>query len=417
MKKTYTPITRFLTASVMLFLVSAMVLIGQTPSTFNYQAVLRDTDGNPRTNVNVSIELEIHQTTETGTTVYSEIHNTTTSEFGLVNLEIGSVNPVSFATIDWSAGPYFVEVIVDGTSMGVSELLTVPYALYAVNGVPGPQGPEGPPGPTGAIGPEGPEGPVGPEGPEGPEGPVGPEGPPGVIVANSVGTDHVIDGSLTAADLGTNSVGTDEIATDAVGSDEIATDAVGAAEIATGAVGAAEIAANAVGASELAPNSVFSTDIANGTILNEDINAAAAIAPTKVLGMPGIEYYTTEETVSWVDGASGTFNLASITMNIPTSGFVVVTMSGYVDIYEQGRLVYPGIGLTTTTRDEWAVLGYVNGTSTERFFRSYSVTHVYSVSAGTVTFYANMHSASSWANGLATGYLKNFVGMFFPLQY
>ena len=131
MKKTYTPITRFLTASVMLFLVSAMVLIGQTPSTFNYQAVLRDTDGNPRTNVSVSIELDIHQSTATGSIVYSETHSTSTNGFGLVNLEMGSLNLASFESIDWSAGPYFVEVSVDGTSMGTSQLLTVPYALHA----------------------------------------------------------------------------------------------------------------------------------------------------------------------------------------------------------------------------------------------------------------------------------------------
>ena len=43
-------------------------------------------------------------------------------------------------------------------SMGTSELLTVPYALYAVNGVPGPVGPEGPPGPPGPQGDQGPQG-------------------------------------------------------------------------------------------------------------------------------------------------------------------------------------------------------------------------------------------------------------------
>lgn len=131
MKRNYTPISRLLTASVMLFMVSALTLLGQTPGTFNYQAVLRDAGGDPRAGANVAIELEIHQATSTGTIVYSEMHNTTTNGFGLVNLEIGSVSPGTFATIDWSAGPYFVEVSVDATSMGTSELLTVPYALHA----------------------------------------------------------------------------------------------------------------------------------------------------------------------------------------------------------------------------------------------------------------------------------------------
>lgn len=131
MKRNYTPISRLLTALVMLFMVSALTLLGQAPGTFNYQAVLRDAEGEPRAGTNVAIELEIHQATSTGTVVYSEIHNTTTDAFGLVTLEVGSVSPGSFATIDWAAGPYFVEVSVDGTSMGVSQLLAVPYAMHA----------------------------------------------------------------------------------------------------------------------------------------------------------------------------------------------------------------------------------------------------------------------------------------------
>ena len=44
MKRNYTTISRLLTAVLMLFMVSA-ILIAQTPTTFNYQAVLRNTDG------------------------------------------------------------------------------------------------------------------------------------------------------------------------------------------------------------------------------------------------------------------------------------------------------------------------------------------------------------------------------------
>ncbi len=233
MKRNHNSITRLLTAVLMLFMVSAL-LIAQTPTTFNYQAVLRNTDGTTKSNVNVNIELEIHQSTETGTVVYSETHSTTTSDFGMVNLEIGSVIPATFATIDWAAGPYFVEVSVDGLAMGTSELLTVPYALYAVNGVPGSQGVPGPPGDQGTQGDPGPQGVPGPLGDQGPQGDPGPEGPPGEIAENSVGSSHVIDNSLTAADLATGSVGAQEIEDGSVGAAEIGNNAVGAAEIATG---------------------------------------------------------------------------------------------------------------------------------------------------------------------------------------
>ncbi len=131
MNKIYTTIARLGMVSLLLFLLSALTLLGQTPATFNYQAVLRDASGHIHVSTNVSIQLVIHQGTATGTIVYSEIHNTTTTEFGLVNLAIGSITPASFAAIDWSAGPYFVEVIANGASMGASELLTVPYALMA----------------------------------------------------------------------------------------------------------------------------------------------------------------------------------------------------------------------------------------------------------------------------------------------
>ncbi|MDX9776817.1 MAG: FISUMP domain-containing protein, partial [Petrimonas sp.] len=58
---------------------------------------------------------------------------------GLVSVEIGSGTVVSgtFATIDWSNGPYFIKTETDptgGTSYtitGTSQLLSVPYALHA----------------------------------------------------------------------------------------------------------------------------------------------------------------------------------------------------------------------------------------------------------------------------------------------
>jgi hypothetical protein len=131
MKRNHTHISRYLSAFLMLLLIPALTLMSQTPVVFNYQALLRDTEGTPKVNTSVSLEIEIHQGTITGTVVYSETHNTNTDAFGVVNLALGSVNPGSFETIDWSAGPYFVEVSVDGTSMGTSELLAVPYARHA----------------------------------------------------------------------------------------------------------------------------------------------------------------------------------------------------------------------------------------------------------------------------------------------
>ena len=117
----------------------AITSFGQAPEGFKYQAVLRDAGNTILNNQAVGMQMTIQQGSIGGTTVYTETFAPTTNAYGLVNLEIGSGTVVSgdFTTIDWSAGPYFIETAVDvtgGTSyavMGTSQLMSVPYALHA----------------------------------------------------------------------------------------------------------------------------------------------------------------------------------------------------------------------------------------------------------------------------------------------
>jgi hypothetical protein len=117
----------------------AITSFGQAPEGFKYQAVVRDAGNLILNNQAVGMQMTIQQGSIGGMTVYQETFATTTNAFGLVNLEIGSGTVVSgtFTTIDWSAGPYFIETAVDvtgGTSyvvMGTSQLMSVPYALHA----------------------------------------------------------------------------------------------------------------------------------------------------------------------------------------------------------------------------------------------------------------------------------------------
>jgi hypothetical protein len=74
----------------------------------------------------------------TGTLVYYEKHNTSTNEFGLVNLIIGRGTPLlgDFATINWAGGAKYLEVSIETLPgifdvLGTTELLSVPYAMYA----------------------------------------------------------------------------------------------------------------------------------------------------------------------------------------------------------------------------------------------------------------------------------------------
>ena len=141
---------------------------GQTPEGFKYQAVVRNASNTILTNQAVGLRMTIQQDAIGGTTVYSETFATITSANGLVNVEIGNGTVVSgtFANIDWSAGPYFMETAVDVTGgtnytvMGTSQLMSVPYALYAKTSGNG-QGPAGPQGNQGPAGPQGNQGPTG----------------------------------------------------------------------------------------------------------------------------------------------------------------------------------------------------------------------------------------------------------------
>jgi hypothetical protein len=124
---------------------------------------------------------------------YSEIQNTRTDDYGMVNLVIGTGSPeigYSWDNIPWGADSKSLKVEVDYGSesqtncenfveLSLQELTAVPYAMYAP-GLIGPTGPEGPQGPAGADSSvPGPRGIQGQKGDQGESGPEGPQGAPG----------------------------------------------------------------------------------------------------------------------------------------------------------------------------------------------------------------------------------------------
>lgn len=157
---------RIKTCLVLLFMAS--MVISQVPHAFYYQAIPRNSDGTIK--VNESISLQISIVNSEGTTQYLETHNTQTNKFGIVNIIIGEgTSSDDFSAIDWANGPYFIDLAIDGESIGQNQLLSVPYALYAASGNEGPQGPQGEVGPQGPIGEPGPQGETGPQGEPGPD--------------------------------------------------------------------------------------------------------------------------------------------------------------------------------------------------------------------------------------------------------
>ncbi|MBT8253501.1 MAG: putative metal-binding motif-containing protein, partial [Bacteroidia bacterium] len=109
------------------------------PEMFKFQAIIFNKKGKPIKNQIVGVEVLIYQNAINGILVYSEVFNPMTSPTGIINLEIGNGSPTLglFTDILWGSGTFFMEVKVDisgGTkyvSIGVSQLLSVPYALFS----------------------------------------------------------------------------------------------------------------------------------------------------------------------------------------------------------------------------------------------------------------------------------------------
>ncbi|UJH91734.1 hypothetical protein LZ575_03360 [Antarcticibacterium sp. 1MA-6-2] len=127
-----------------IFKFSLMMLIhisafGQTPEKISYQAVIRDNNGVLIENSKVNLKIVLRQGSSNGATVYEELHNIMTNKNGLLSLEIGSgtISKGHFNEINWAKGPFFIETHVDPKGSfnyklnGVSQLLSVPYALHA----------------------------------------------------------------------------------------------------------------------------------------------------------------------------------------------------------------------------------------------------------------------------------------------
>ncbi|MFN6037882.1 MAG: hypothetical protein ACK452_05395 [Bacteroidota bacterium] len=117
------------------------------PFGFNYQAVVRDANGNAKTNQQVPLQFTILQSGTNGTVVWQERQVLNTNGMGQCNAVIGSGVPVipftssSFSQINWGLDSTFLKVETNANTsftgvfslLGpVTKLQSVPYALFAV---------------------------------------------------------------------------------------------------------------------------------------------------------------------------------------------------------------------------------------------------------------------------------------------
>lgn len=123
--------------TILVFLSIALISYAQSPS-FKYQGVARNAQNASLNNQNISLRLSILNAANS--TVYSEVHNVTTSAIGIFSVNVcQGTNPTgSCGTIDWSAGGYQLKVDMDVNGgavfspMGTSPILAVPVAAYAL---------------------------------------------------------------------------------------------------------------------------------------------------------------------------------------------------------------------------------------------------------------------------------------------
>ena len=101
----------------------------------SYQAVARDASSQLMANQNVNVNFKIREGSAAGTIVYDENHSAMTNGYALFSVVIGEGSTVSgnFDDIDWAANDHFLEVGINGASVGATELNSVPYSKVATD--------------------------------------------------------------------------------------------------------------------------------------------------------------------------------------------------------------------------------------------------------------------------------------------
>lgn len=121
---------------ILLALITTLISSAQAPHGINYQATVRNTAGELMVNQSVNVKFNILQGTSNSTPIYIEQHSAQTDDLGAIKLVVGQGSSSNnFSQIDWSAGSYFLGIDIDTgsgfVSLGNTQLLSVPYALYA----------------------------------------------------------------------------------------------------------------------------------------------------------------------------------------------------------------------------------------------------------------------------------------------
>jgi len=127
-----------------LFFLVSSILFAQVPQGINYQAVVRDADGNLYEDAEITVFFKFI-ILENGNLCWEESHQVQTNNFGLFTTVIGqgestsSGSYESFSDINWTEGTMYITVDIDFDNegpqppidFGETQLLSVPYSLFS----------------------------------------------------------------------------------------------------------------------------------------------------------------------------------------------------------------------------------------------------------------------------------------------
>ena len=122
------------TVKIFIFSLFGLLLHVDMQAQIGYQvSLLNSATGEPR--ANVSVEAEVTITNSDAGEIYKGTQRATSNDFGVIQLTVG--NQSTFKDVNWTKLPFFIEVSVDGTVIGKSQILTVPIAEAAKYLAPG----------------------------------------------------------------------------------------------------------------------------------------------------------------------------------------------------------------------------------------------------------------------------------------
>lgn len=125
--------------SILVAILAINSILAQATLGINYQAVARDPSGQILANKKLTLKFSFATTDKTKPSFYSEVHEITTDELGLISLVVGEGQDKAgaIADIPWATEQIWLDVAMDATGgrdftvLGSTEFQTVPYAFHA----------------------------------------------------------------------------------------------------------------------------------------------------------------------------------------------------------------------------------------------------------------------------------------------